>query len=382
MQRKYSNVIRRICFESYLIPKFDVMRIFFFLIISIFIFSCSSENKSTENNTSENNSFATYWNSLEEIEPNTPINPLYGGRSTYDTASFKEHAIYQADWPWGKIKKIDGSYVTVENIFSDFTYPYLVSHDSLGEIQDSIYLARNTFYSENGDGNSVFHYNNEDQFVLNDTIVKWELDSMENEIIGTKKQTSIIKKWILRNGKFRSIYEDTLVANLNYITYDSYKITFDIFPPEPWFSGIKIQYKNKIIYESEKDLEFDFHQKNWSTFTKLSGDSLLILLEKNNRPGPSTFISILFENGKILKTEKMPVFEYTFESHKLIGAYEYSEFVSPTTALYVPYLVYKFDHQTGYELDSATSIEINKKAWGDFHGWENNTNLPLQFNPL
>jgi hypothetical protein len=148
-----------------------------------------------------------------------------------------------------------------------------------------------------------------------------------------------------------------------------------------------LTHKNKQLYVDTSLTEYEFGDKLYPIVRQLDKETFEILVEVNNRPSKNYLKYVKVHQEKIIGTEQLPTFISsasnldTDDNLELAGFWDWSETWGDNGSLtvYNPIIYYELK-PTGITLDSALTINKNKKIYGDFHGFKYNEKVEIKTN--
>jgi len=132
---------------------------------------------------------------------------------------------------------------------------------------------------------------------------------------------------------------------------------------------------DKIFYQADTLTEFEFNKTAWPKFKRIDRNTFQILVEQNDRPFKNKIIRLTVKDGQLTDNVIIPHFDSPPKDFDNDGELEYAGFLDfveafdPDTTLYNPILYFE-DTESGFNLDTLTTIRMNREIWGAFHGFE------------
>lgn len=153
------------------------------------------------------------------------------------------------------------------------------------------------------------------------------------------------------------------------------------------FNPISVVYKNKLIFKDSLNEYWltGFDSDQYPKFFNCADGNYQLLIEVDERPNQNELMRLtISEDGKA-RQDRLPIFYWAPTDIDNDGKLEVSGILTNgetiadgDTAFYNPILVYEITANC-LEFDSTTTIEKNKKIWGQFHGYCYNDTLLLPF---
>lgn len=154
------------------------------------------------------------------------------------------------------------------------------------------------------------------------------------------------------------------------------------------FNKISVFFDNKLIFKDSLN-EYWLTGYESTQYPKLlmSADSnYQLLIEVDERPNQNELLNLTISKEGELIQHRLPIFNWNPMDIDNDGKLEVDgtltngeTIANGDTAFYNPVLVYELIDNC-LVFDSATTIEKNKKIWGQFHGYSYNDTLLLPFN--
>jgi hypothetical protein len=162
---------------------------------------------------------------------------------------------------------------------------------------------------------------------------------------------------------------------------DNYEIKARYADCEPnWKSRLAIVTDNKVIYQADSLMEFEFKEHSWPDYFKISDNKDQLLLEVNDRPNSSYILCLTILDNKIVRTEKFHMFEYDPKDFDNDGLLEYAGF--PLTiegytndSTYYNPIYYIERGPTGFSIDTTLTEFMNIKLYGEFLGLDSSDKI-------
>jgi len=153
------------------------------------------------------------------------------------------------------------------------------------------------------------------------------------------------------------------------------------------FNPISVIFGDKIIFQDSlneywlKGLDSDQYPKILSC----ADGNYQLLIEVDERPNQNELMRLTISKDGKARQDRLPIFSWQPKDIDNDGKLEVSGILTNgetiadgDTAFYNPILIYEITDNC-LELDSTSTIEKNKKIWGQFHGYYYNDALLLPF---
>ena len=144
---------------------------------------------------------------------------------------------------------------------------------------------------------------------------------------------------------------------------------------------LTIKYNNRQIYSENSREDYYYYVFNDSlnpTIISFGNELYELFLELDNRPNKETLKMLKIQSGKVVDSAMFPTFcakqSHLFNDKRLVfaGIWDYGEEWTDSSnnefITYNPILYYEVGN-SGLVLDSAETIERNKKIYGKFYGF-------------
>lgn len=150
------------------------------------------------------------------------------------------------------------------------------------------------------------------------------------------------------------------------------------------FERIEVFQDGRLVFlDTTKEYELD--HKLFPIFHQLADGSVEIILIVNDRPSKSKGRLLQIMSGKVKRDEVLPEFEGPAKDLNGDGILEYaglmdygevwSDSLGNWVENYLPILYYR-QTVNGIMLDSATTMKVNRKIYGTFHGFQAGPIIP------
>lgn len=169
------------------------------------------------------------------------------------------------------------------------------------------------------------------------------------------------KEIILNEGvKIKLLIEETSFSAMN--TYNEIEI---------WIGSHR-------VYKEESATEYIFDNNIWPQARKVENGIYEVVIEVFDAPDINKLHAFYFKGNNLINTKVLPFFGSMPEDINYDGSKEFFGVMhisdaheNPDSCYYNPVLYYKVSN-SGIDLDSSLTIQMNKKIWGDFYGFEQN----------
>jgi hypothetical protein len=154
------------------------------------------------------------------------------------------------------------------------------------------------------------------------------------------------------------------------------------------FKRISVFFENKLIFKDSLNNYWltGYESTQYPKLLKCSDGSYQLLIEVDERPNQNELIQLIISKDGKLTQNRLPIFNWNPIDIDADGNLEVDgtltngeTIANGDTAFYNPVLVYELTDNC-LVFDSTTTIEKNKKIWGQFHGYSYNDTLLLPFN--
>jgi len=203
-------------------------------------------------------------------------------------------------------------------------------------------------------------------------------------VVGCNSTTNVNDKIV---NTINSSIDDCPVLVYSEKFEDTIQIKADFYKCEPgWKFKLKVLNEMQVIFSADSLEEFEFKLSKWPKFKRINPNTFQILLEQNDRPFKNKIIVLTIRNNKLIEKRTIPCFDNIPKDIDNDGIVEYVGYIDavevfhPDTTNYNPVLCYE-DTNEGFQLDTQTTISVNKEIWGDFYGFEMREDIKLA-NPI
>lgn len=154
-----------------------------------------------------------------------------------------------------------------------------------------------------------------------------------------------------------------------------------------WKYKLQIFKNNKVVYQADSLMEFEFNDSYWSDYLKISNDTAQILLEVNDRPFKNYILCLTFVKDKLISSNRFPLFEskpLDFDNDGMLeyAGYSYtSEGYTKDSCYYNP-IIFIEKSNSGLYLDFKLTKRVNSLLFGEFHGFEINQEIKVKQPPI
>lgn len=151
-----------------------------------------------------------------------------------------------------------------------------------------------------------------------------------------------------------------------------------------YISSLICSVQGKVVFRPDSLQEFEFGKRPWPRIVRLNPRRYQFLLEQNNRPNKNNLLLLTIDGSRLMRQQVLPTFDSppsNVDADKALeyaGILNYSEGLSnPAKSNCNPILFYEV-RSSGWVLDSAATIQVNRKLWGGFYGFHAKPNVILK----
>jgi hypothetical protein len=155
---------------------------------------------------------------------------------------------------------------------------------------------------------------------------------------------------------------------------DKYDVRASYADCEPdWKLHLKILNGDKVVFKADSLMEFEFNDRSWPDFLKISDTKDQILLEVNDRPNSNYILCITLDNNTVVSASKFHSFDYEPKDFDNDGQLEYAgypytvEGYTNDSTYYNP-IQYVEKGLGGFRVDTTLTRQVNLKFYGEFPG--------------
>ncbi len=170
--------------------------------------------------------------------------------------------------------------------------------------------------------------------------------------------------------------EDDCILKPFQVTYpNNIEVHSSYYTCEPeWKSSLIIYKDGKILFKTDSIVEYEFVSMPQPTHIA-DGQYEYLLIERNDRPALNKIDVFRINRAVVDTVYSIPRFEFAGKDIDNDGITEYfatmefTVFMGKGNIGYNPLLVYEIEADV-LRFDTTTTINLNKKAYGDFYGYK------------
>jgi hypothetical protein len=179
--------------------------------------------------------------------------------------------------------------------------------------------------------------------------------------------------FLLANGATGLLYGQVKTVHLNHgFLLSAWKLEDSLC------SSITIHHNGKNVFCDSTDREYTLRNPIYPLIAKLDDHKYEFLIVFDNRPSKDLVLRLRINNDLVERIDTLPEFLAPAHDIHLDGEIEYAGFWDygqiweadgKTVGPYNPLLYYKLS-SSGFLLDTATTIRVNRSIYGKFYGFD------------